>query len=172
MCEPLHTSLVSKKCKVAKNPVGIGNCLGVGHVGGEKSPAPVTRPEHKRRGKRTRVSAVLLAWRTERLLGLLIAGKRLHPEGQPRELFPDNPQLVLRAGFVEPVDQPDQRADMLLGQLKETLGGLGRHRTSGGRTATLGHDQPSLRTETQTTLHPAARFLSSGTADFRGANRE
>jgi len=30
MCEPLHTSLVSKKCKVAKNPVRIGNCLGVG----------------------------------------------------------------------------------------------------------------------------------------------
>jgi hypothetical protein len=29
---------------------------------------------------------------------------------------------------------------MLLGQLKETLGGLGRHRTSSGRTAMLGHD--------------------------------
>src|SRR5262244_341355 len=40
MCELLHTSLVSKKCKVAKNPVGIGNYLGLGHVGGEKSPAP------------------------------------------------------------------------------------------------------------------------------------
>jgi hypothetical protein len=38
---------------------------------------------------------------------------------------------------------------MLLGQLKETVGGLGRHRTSSGRTATLGHDQPSLRTETR-----------------------
>jgi hypothetical protein len=25
--------------------------------------------------------------------GLLIAGKRLHPEAQPRELFGDNPQL-------------------------------------------------------------------------------
>jgi len=60
----------------------------------------VTRPEHKRPGKRKRVSAVLLAWRAERLLGLLIAGQRLHPEGQPRELFADNPQLVLRAGFV------------------------------------------------------------------------
>src|SRR5262245_47367135 len=75
----------------------------------------------------------------ERLLGLLIAGQRLHPEGQPRELFADDPQLVLRAGFVEPVDQPDQRANMLLGQLKETLGGLGRHRTSSGRTATVSH---------------------------------
>ena len=60
----------------------------------------MTRPEHKRPGKRKRVSAVLLAWRAERLLGLLIAGQRLHPEGQPRELFADNPQLVLRAGFV------------------------------------------------------------------------
>src|SRR5262249_46629629 len=77
--------------------------------------------------------------RAERLLGLLVAGKRLHPEGQPRELFADKPQVVLRAGFVEPVDQPDQRADMLLGQLKETLGALGRHRTSSGRTAMLGH---------------------------------
>jgi len=36
---------------------------------------------------------------------------------------------------------------MLLGQLKETLGGLGRHRTSSGRTAMLGHDQPSPGTE-------------------------
>src|SRR5262249_16174469 len=78
---------------------------------------------------------------------LLIAGKRLHPEGQPRELFGDNPQLVLRASFVAPIDQPDQRADMLLGQLKETLGGLGRHQTSSGRTAMLGHDQPSPGTE-------------------------
>src|SRR6516162_4868058 len=75
----------------------------------------------------------------ERLLGLLTAGKRLRPEGQPRELFADNPQLVLRAGFVELVEQPDQRADMLLGQLKELLRGLGRHRTSSGRTATVGH---------------------------------
>jgi hypothetical protein len=61
---------------------------------------------------------------------------------------------------------------MLLRQLKELLGGLGRYRTSGGRTATVAHDQPSLRTETQITLRPAARFLSSGTADFRGVNRE
>jgi hypothetical protein len=37
---------------------------------------------------------------------------------------------------------------MLLRPLKELLGGLGRHRTSGGRTATVAHDQPSLRTET------------------------
>ena len=57
-------------------------------------------------------------------MGLLIAG--LRPEAQPRELFVDHPQLVLRADFVEPVDQPDQRADMLLGQLKELLGCLGR----------------------------------------------
>src|SRR5262245_29848509 len=41
MCELLHTSPMSKKCKVAKNPVGIGNCLGRGHVGGEKSLAPL-----------------------------------------------------------------------------------------------------------------------------------
>jgi len=78
-----------------------------------------------RSGKRKRVSAVLLAWRAERLWGLLI-----DPEGQPRELFADNPQLVLRAGFVQPVDQPDHRANMLLGQLKETVGGLGRHRAA------------------------------------------
>src|SRR5262245_22737448 len=38
---------------------------------------------------------------------------------------------------------------MLLGQLKELLGGLGRYRTSSGRTGTLDHDQPSLRTETR-----------------------
>ena len=61
------------------------------------------------------------------------------PEAQPRELFADNPQLVLRVGFVEPVDHPDQRADMLLGHLKELLRALGRHRTSSGRTATVGH---------------------------------
>src|SRR5499426_1834336 len=47
-------------------------------------------------------------------LGLLPAGERLRPEDQPRELFGDDPQLVIRAGFVEPVDHPDQRADMLL----------------------------------------------------------
>ena len=100
-----------------------------------------------RSGKRKRVSAVLLAWRAERLWGLLIAGKRLHPEGQPRELFADNPQLVLRGGFAEPVDQPDQRADVLLGQFKELVGCLG-HRTSSGRTATVSHGS-SLRTETR-----------------------
>src|SRR6516225_8990911 len=77
----------------------------------------------------------------------LIAGEWLHPKAQPRELSVDNPQLVFRVGFVEPVDQPDQRADVLLGLLKELVGGLGRHRTSGGRTATVGHDKPSLRTE-------------------------
>jgi len=81
-------------------------------------------------------------------LELFAPGERLHSEAQPRELFVDNPQLVFRVGLVEPVDHPDQRADMLLGLLKELLGGLGRHRTSGGRTATVGHDQPSLRTET------------------------
>ena len=47
--------------------------------------------------------------------GLLAAGERLRPEDQPRQLFGDHPQLVLRAGFVEPVDHRDQRADMLLG---------------------------------------------------------
>ena len=81
-------------------------------------------------------------WRGERLLGLLIAGQRLRPEGQPRELFAYHPQLILRLGFVEPVDHPDQRTDMLLGQLKELLGGLGRHRTNSGRTATVGHNRP------------------------------
>src|SRR5262249_51992127 len=74
-------------------------------------------------------------------LGLLAAGKRLRPEDQPRELSGDHPQFVLRTGFVEPVDHADQRADMLLGQLEELLGGLGWHRTSSGRTATVGHDQ-------------------------------
>ena len=44
-------------------------------------------------------------------LPLPIAGERLHPEGQPRELFADNSQLVLSVGLVEPVDHPDQRAD-------------------------------------------------------------
>jgi hypothetical protein len=53
--------------------------------------------------------------RAERLWGLLAAGERLRPEDQPRELFGDHPQLVLRAGFVEAVDHRDQRADMLLG---------------------------------------------------------
>ena len=47
-------------------------------------------------------------------LGLLAAGERLRPEDQPRELFGDDLQLVLRAGFVEPVDHRDQRADILL----------------------------------------------------------
>ena len=40
-------------------------------------------------------------------LGLLAAGERLRPEGEPRELSADHLQLVLRAGFVEPVDQRD-----------------------------------------------------------------
>src|SRR5262249_47381632 len=93
----------------------------------------------------------------EPLLGLLTAGEGLRPEAEPREWSADSLQLVLRAGFVEPVDQPDQRADMLLGQLKETVGALGRHRTSSGRTATLGHDQPSLRTETRQ-RYVTARF--------------
>jgi len=52
-------------------------------------------------------------------LELLIAGERLHPKAQPRELSVDNPQLVFRVGFVEPVDHSDQRADVLLGPLKE-----------------------------------------------------
>jgi hypothetical protein len=63
-------------------------------------------------------------------------------------LFADNPQLVFRVGFVEPVDHPDQRADMLLGQLKELLGGLGRRRTNSGRAAMVGHDQPSMQFRT------------------------
>src|SRR5262249_27496901 len=103
----------------------------------------------------------------ERLLGLLIAGEWLRPEGQPRELFAYHPQLVLGLGFVEPVDHPDQRADMLLGQLKELFASLGLHQTSCSRTATVGHDQPSLRAETKATLRPAARFLF-----FWGRNRD
>jgi hypothetical protein len=39
-------------------------------------------------------------WRAERLLGYSIAGERLHPKAQPRELSVDNPQLVFRVGFV------------------------------------------------------------------------
>jgi hypothetical protein len=58
--------------------------------------------------------------------GYLIAGEWLHPKAQPRELSVDNPQLVFRVGFVEPVDQPDQRADVLLGLLKELVGGRRR----------------------------------------------
>src|SRR5215467_4144472 len=79
--------------------------------------------------------------------GYLIVGERLHPKAQPRELSVDNPQLVFRVGFVEPVDHPDQRTDVLLGLLKELLGGLGRRRTSGRKTAAVGHDKPSLRAE-------------------------
>jgi len=40
---------------------------------------------------------------TEPLLGLLTAGERLRPEGEPRELSADHLQLVLRAGFVSSV---------------------------------------------------------------------
>src|SRR5262249_44569001 len=78
-----------------------------------------------RSGKRKRVSAVLLAWRAGGGWGVLI-----DPQGKPREVVCEKPQLVLRAGFVQPVDQPDHRANMLLGQLKETVGGLGRHRAA------------------------------------------
>jgi hypothetical protein len=56
-----------------------------------------------------------------RLRSLIASIKRLRPEDQPRELLSDYPQLVFRADFVAPVDHPDQRADMLLGQLKELL---------------------------------------------------
>jgi hypothetical protein len=38
---------------------------------------------------------------------------------------------------------------MLLGPLKELFASLGLHQTSCSRTATVGHDQPSLRTETK-----------------------
>src|SRR5262249_18524690 len=51
---------------------------------------------------------------------------------------------VFRAGFVEPVDHREQRADVLLGQLKGSLGCLGWNQTSSGRTATVDHDQVSL----------------------------
>src|SRR5215510_11727135 len=53
---------------------------------------------------------------------------------------------------------------MLLGQLKETLGGLGRHRTNSGRTATVGHDHPSLCVLRLKTLRASRRvpFLLDG----------
>jgi hypothetical protein len=38
----------------------------------------------------------------------------------------DNPPLVFRVGFVEPVDHPDQRADMLLGHPKGVDRGSGQ----------------------------------------------
>ena len=84
--------------------------------------------------------------------GLLSLGERLRPEDQPRELLSEHPQLVFRADFIELVDHPDQRADILLGPLKELFASLGLHQTSCSRTATVAHDQPSLR--------PAARFHS------------
>jgi hypothetical protein len=52
---------------------------------------------------------------------------------------------MFRTDLVKPVDQPDERADMLLALIEELLGGLGW--TSRGRTATVCHDEPSLRTE-------------------------
>ena len=73
--------------------------------------------------------------------GYLALGKWLRPEDQPRELLSDHPQLVFRADFVELVDHPDQRADMLLGPLKELFASLGFHQTSCSRTATVGHNQ-------------------------------
>jgi len=66
------------------------------------------------------------------------------PEAQPRELFADNPQLVFRVDCVELVDHPDQRADILLGHLKEMVRALGRHGTSSGRTATVVHGSALL----------------------------
>jgi len=68
----------------------------------------------------------------------LALGKWLRPEDQPRELLSDHPQLVFRTDFVELVDHPDQRADMLLGPLKELLVSLGLHQTS---CSTVGHNQ-------------------------------
>jgi hypothetical protein len=50
--------------------------------------------------------------------GYLSLGERLRPEDQPSELLSEHPQLVFRADFVELVDHPDQRADMVLGPLK------------------------------------------------------
>ena len=129
--------------QAVRYPVGVGRAgkqwTGTAMINGKQLSPAWSPPEGVKRDKSSLPNVIP----AERLLGLLTAGKRLRPEGQPRELFADNPQLVLRAGFVEPVDQPDQRADMLLGQLKETVGGLGRHRTSSGRMATLDHDQPS-----------------------------
>jgi hypothetical protein len=64
--------------------------------------------------------------------GYLSLGERLRPEDQPRELLSEHPQLVFRADFVELVDHPDQRADMVLGPL-------------------------SLHTETKITLRPSRK---------------
>ena len=103
--------------------------------------------------------------------GYLIAGERLRPEGEPRELSADHLQLVFRVGFVEPVDHSDQRADVLLGLLKELLAGLGRHRTSSGRTATVGHDQPSLHPETDNVAPAAGVPFLPGAASPGGLRR-
>jgi hypothetical protein len=94
----------------------------------------------------TRGKASTSAWgrpvtRRAALGGYLALRKRLRPEDQPRELLSDHPQLVFRADVVELVDHPDQRADMLLGPLKELLASLGLHQTSCSRTATVGHNQ-------------------------------
>src|SRR5262245_62080300 len=81
--------------------------------------------------------------------GYLSLGVGLRPEDQPRELLSEHPQLVFRADLIELVDHPDQRADMVLGPLKELFASLGLHQTSCSRTATVDHDQPSLRTKSR-----------------------
>ena len=97
-----------------------------------------TTPRH---GRRCQGYQKGQRWRAEGLLGLLPGGDQLRPVDQPRELFADHPQLVFCAGFVEPVDHCDQRAYMLLGQLKESLRCLSWSQTTSGKTATVAHDQ-------------------------------
>src|SRR5262245_28526213 len=57
-------------------------------------------------------SGGLPQWRGERLLGPLTDGARLGRERQPRGVVAGRPSLVLGTGFAEPVDQPDQWADI------------------------------------------------------------
>src|SRR5262249_18163658 len=104
------------------------------------------------------------------LTGDYLSLRSVCPEAQPRELFADNPQLVFRVGFVELVDHPDQRADMLLGHLKELLRGLGRHRTSSGRTAWSWISPPCVLRLNN--VASTATFFLGPQPDFRGVNRE
>src|SRR5262249_53272956 len=66
------------------------------HGRGKGSPGPALAGGAERRGPPS--------WRAERLLRLLIAGEWPCSEVEPRELSADHLQLVLRASFVEPVD--------------------------------------------------------------------
>ena len=81
-------------------------------------------------------------------LPLPIAGERLHPEGQPRELFADNSQLVLSAGLVEPAIAPISGRIWLLGHSRSCSGVWAGTEGVVAERRRLVMDQPSLRTET------------------------